>query len=211
VAPAGFHRLVAHAVASTSLAVAACASPAPVAAPVATLPPVASSAAPPEPTSAPDAPARTSADDVEVTVVGVGRTSEGAAVLLGDAAHETVLPILIGGTEALSIALRSEGRRFERPLTHDLLDALMHELGGRLLRVRIDDLRGDTFVATIFVRRGDRTIELDARPSDAIALALGNGSPILVSRHVLEHAGVKRQDIEQGGPAAGVDGGLVVP
>jgi bifunctional DNase/RNase len=151
------------------------------------------------------------ADDVEVTVVGVGRTSEGAAVLLGDAAHQIVLPILIGGTEALSIALRSEGRRFARPLTHDLLDAMMRELGGRLLRVRIDDLRGDTFVATIFVRQADRTVELDARPSDAIAMALGNGSPILVSRRVLEHAGVKREDIEQGAPAWGGDGGVVVP
>jgi bifunctional DNase/RNase len=202
---------VARALASASLAIAACASPAPIAAPVTTLPPVPSSGAPAEANTPPAVPARVSPDDVEVTVVGVGRTSEGAAVLLGDAAHETVLPILIGGTEALSIALRSERRRFERPLTHDLLDAVMRELGGRLLRVRIDDVRGDTFVATIFVRQADRTIELDARPSDAIALALGNGVPILVSRHLLERAGVKREDIEQGGRGAGGDAGVVVP
>jgi bifunctional DNase/RNase len=211
VARAGIHRLVAHAIASAALAIAACASPAPVAAPVTTLPPVPSSASPPEASAALPVPTRMPADDVEVTVVGVGRTSDGAAVLLGDAAHETVLPILIGGTEALSIALRSEGRRFPRPLTHDLLDALMRELGGRILRVRIDDVRGDTFIATIFVRQADRTIELDARPSDAIALALGNGSPILVSRRLLERAGVKREDIERGGPAAGGDAGLIVP
>jgi bifunctional DNase/RNase len=148
---------------------------------------------------------------VAVTVLGVGRTSEGAAVLLGDASRETVLPILIGGTEALSIALRSEGRRFDRPLTHDLLDAVMHELGGQLVRVRIDDTRGDTFIATVSVRHGDRTREIDARPSDAIALALGNGAPIYVARRVLERAGVKREDIEKGREGAGGDAGTVAP
>lgn len=205
--PAGIHGFVA----SAWVGVAACASPAPVAAPVTTLPAAPSSSAPAEASAATPAPFRAPADDVELTVVGVGRTSEGAAVLLGDAAHETVLPILIGGTEALSIALRAEGRRFERPLTHDLLEAVMRELGGRLLRVRIDDVRGDTFVATIFVRQAERTVELDARPSDAIALALGNGAPILVSRRLLERAGVRREDVERGGSGAVPDAGVVVP
>jgi bifunctional DNase/RNase len=192
-----------------AFAIGACASPAPVAAPVTTLPAPSSTESQEHPPT-PAAALRTRPDDVEVTVLGVGRTSEGAAVLLGDAARERVLPILIGGTEALSIALRSERRRFERPLTHDLLDAVMRELGGQLARVRIDDVKGETFVATVFVRHADRTSELDARPSDAIALALGNGAPIFVSRSLLERAGVKREDLEKSGPGAG-DAGVVVP
>lgn len=131
---------------------------------------------------------------VEMTVIGVMPTDEGQAVILTDEKKEAFLPIWIGGTEALSIQLRLERRRFERPLTHDLLDSLVKELGGQLIKVHIDDLKSGTFTATLYLRRGDKTIEVDARPSDSIALALGNKIPIYVSKKVVSTAGVKAGD-----------------
>jgi uncharacterized protein len=147
-------------------------------------------------------PPRVPADEIEVTVVGVSASPDGDAVVLADPSRETFVPIAIGGTEALSIRLRFDKRRYERPLTHDLLDALLRELGGELVRVQIDDLRDDVFLATIVVRREGHFAELDARPSDAIALAIGSHVPIYMSRRVLKEAGLS------GGDVGGVDLGL---
>lgn len=141
-----------------------------------------------------------------MTVMDVVETSHGSAVLLVDGAGESVLPIFIGGTEALSIALRLEGQRHARPLTHDLLDALVARLGGDLVKVHVDELRGTTFVGSVFVRQEARLIEADARPSDAIALALGRRTPIFVAKKVITAAGLKKRDIE-----ASPDGVLNLP
>jgi bifunctional DNase/RNase len=126
-----------------------------------------------------------------MSVVGVAPTADGEAVLLLDEARSVIVPIFVGGTEALSIQLRARKQRYERPLTHDLLDAVMRELGGSLVKVQVDDLKGTTFVGAIFLRVGDRTVEIDARPSDAIALAIGNHVPIFVAKRVIEQAGVR--------------------
>jgi uncharacterized protein len=126
---------------------------------------------------------------IEMTVAGVMDTEGGQAVVLQDEKKKTFLPIWIGGTEALSIQLRLERRRYERPLTHDLLDSIVHELGGEIVKVHIDDLKGSTFVATLFVKKAEKTVEIDARPSDSIALALGNRIPIFVSKKVIDRAG----------------------
>jgi hypothetical protein len=101
------------------------------------------------------------------------------------------VPIFIGGTEALSIELRLAKRRYARPLTHDLFDAAIDKLGGTVDRVQIDGVRDDTFVGSVFVRRGDDIFELDARPSDAIALALGRSVAIWVAPEVIEKAGIR--------------------
>lgn len=130
---------------------------------------------------------------VETTVQGVMATEQGKAVVLKYEKEGVVMPIWIGDGEALSIQLRLERRRFERPLTHDLLDAIMKDLGGQLVKIHVDDLKSGTFVGTVFVRQGKRVIRVDARPSDAIALAIGNRVPIFVSRAVLEQAGVREQ------------------
>jgi bifunctional DNase/RNase len=124
-------------------------------------------------------------------------TSDGAAVLLIDAKKLTVLPIFVGGTEALTIQLRADGTRYERPLTHDLLSSVMRELGGSPVKSQIDDLRDDTYFGSVFLRQGDRILQLDARPSDAIAIALGSGAPLYVSRSVMLASGVSREQIEK--------------
>lgn len=148
-----------------------------------------------DPASAPKAP-RAPAGYVEMSVLGVASTGEGRAVLLVDATRTAVLPIFIGGTEALSIDLRHRRKRYQRPLTHDLFDDMMRELGGKLVKVQVDGISGRTFVGTVFVRgAAGKLIEIDARPSDAIALAIGNRVPIYVSRTVLDEAGIKKDDL----------------
>jgi bifunctional DNase/RNase len=172
----------------------------PVTAPITTVNVPAQSAA--SNTSAPLATAapKLPVDAVEVSVLGVGATNDGDAVLLGDESRRTVLPILIGGTEALSIQLRFERRRYERPLTHDLLDSMLKEVGAEVVRVEIDDLVDNTFLAAVILRHDGRFSRIDARPSDAIALALGAGAPIYVSRKVLARAGVSKDDHDDAGP-----------
>jgi bifunctional DNase/RNase len=127
----------------------------------------------------------------------VVQAGDGAAVLLIDSKRVTVLPIFVGGTEAMTIRLRADGARYERPLTHDLLSSLVHELGGAPVKSQIDDLRDDTYFGSVFVRQGDRVLQLDARPSDAIAIALGSGAPLYVSRSVMLASGVPREEIEK--------------
>ena len=97
----------------------------------------------------------------------------------------------------MAIHLRMERRRFERPLTHDLLDDVIERLGGRLMKVQVDDLKGDTFVGSIFLEAGGRLHVIDARPSDAIALAVGNRIPIYVSDEVMRRAGITREKLEE--------------
>jgi hypothetical protein len=127
---------------------------------------------------------------IEMFVAGVMPSADGHTVFLHDAEKKYFIPIVIGETEAHAIHLRFERRRFERPLTHDLVDGLLRELGARLVKVHVDDLRGNIFVGTIFLQTGDRAFTMDARPSDAIALALGNQVPIYVSQRVIDKAAI---------------------
>jgi len=119
----------------------------------------------------------------------VASVASGGTVLLLDPTRKVLVPIWVGSTEALAIVLRSERRRYERPLTYDLLDSVLDGMGGDVEEVRIDDLRSDTFVAHITFREGRRTFSVDARASDAIAVALGHGLPIWVAAPILETAG----------------------
>ncbi len=130
-----------------------------------------------------------------VEVVGLLPTPQGDAVFLSEPGEERMLPIWIGPSEALAIQLRLDRRRFERPLTHDLLDSILEKLGGEVVRVHVDDLRSNTFVGTLFLEADDEVHELDTRPSDAIALALGSGAPIYVSDGVLDQASLTREDL----------------
>ncbi|HOX46539.1 MAG TPA: bifunctional nuclease family protein [Myxococcota bacterium] len=127
-------------------------------------------------------------------VLGVMPMEGSQAVVLKHPTQRLVLPIWIGPTEAFSIQLRLDRKSFQRPLTHDLLDAAVQQLGGQLTRVQVDDLRDSTFIGTIFLRQGQRGLSLDARPSDAIALAVGNRVPICVAQKVLERAGLRDQE-----------------
>lgn len=101
-------------------------------------------------------------------------------------AQQRTVPIFIGPTEAAAIGRQQRGERPPRPLTHELLADLFPATGLELRRVVIDDLRDGTFFATLEVAVGDRTVWIDARPSDGIALALARKAPIFVGPRVAE-------------------------
>jgi bifunctional DNase/RNase len=100
------------------------------------------------------------------------------------------LPIWIGQPEARSILMKLQNQEFSRPLTHDLAINLVTELGGSMEKVTVTELRDSTFFATISVQIDGRTIEIDSRPSDAIALAVRAGAEIFAADEVIEEAAV---------------------
>lgn len=118
---------------------------------------------------------------------------EQSVVILKDIEGKQMLPIWIGMLEATSIALEVEGIKPARPLSHDLMKSIISALGAEVTMVFIYDLKDNTFYGQVLLRVGEDTIEIDARPSDAIALALRTGAPIFVSEKVMEEAGVSAQ------------------
>jgi bifunctional DNase/RNase len=115
--------------------------------------------------------------------------SNSPIVVLKDDDEKFFLPIWVGIFEANAIALQLENITTPRPMTHDLLRNMISELNARVLRIVINDLRDSTFFAQIRLAIGtDRTLEVDARPSDAIALALRTEAPIYVAQSVLDQA-----------------------
>lgn len=127
-------------------------------------------------------------DDSQVMVVqAVVPVSGGVVVVLTDEPRQQLIQIGVGESEGLTIALRHDRRAFGRPLTHDLLDQFLLHAKARVVEVRIDDYVQETFVARVTLetrRRQEHT--LDARASDAIALALGHDLPIFVADRVVE-------------------------
>jgi bifunctional DNase/RNase len=110
------------------------------------------------------------------------------AILLKEVDGNKRLPIIIGAFEAQAIALEIEGIKPPRPLTHDLLKQLSDNLGASVIEVIVDELRENTFYAKIILEVSGFTQEIDARPSDAIALAVRAQAPIFVSGSVLQAA-----------------------
>ena len=100
------------------------------------------------------------------------------------------LPIWVGQNEARSILMKLQNQEFPRPLTHDLAVNLVSELGGTMQRVTVTELRDSTFFATISLEIGGRIVEVDSRPSDAIALAIRSEAEIYASDDVIEEAAV---------------------
>jgi bifunctional DNase/RNase len=127
---------------------------------------------------------------VEMTIKGlmVDPVTNMPIVILRDEDGQRALPIWVGPVEANAIALQIENVAPPRPMTHDLLRNLLHELGAQLVRVVIADLRESTFYAYLELRRGEETLFVDARPSDALALSLRTKAPIFVDNLVLESA-----------------------
>jgi bifunctional DNase/RNase len=127
---------------------------------------------------------------VEMSVKGlmVDPVTNMPIVILRDAENQRVLPIWVGPVEANAIALQIENIAPPRPMTHDLLRNLVIEMGATLVRVIIADLRENTFYAYLELHRGGDVQMLDARPSDAIALAIRAKAPVFVDTRVLEQA-----------------------
>jgi hypothetical protein len=109
-------------------------------------------------------------------------------VILRDQAGQKVLPIWVGMSEANAIALQIENISTPRPMTHDLLRNIIQDLKATVRKIVVCDLQENTFYALIYLTLGGETLAIDARPSDAIALALRTRSPIFVEDTVIEHA-----------------------
>ncbi len=116
------------------------------------------------------------------------------------------LPIWIGPSEADSIAVKLQDVDVPRPLTHDLLNLTIKEMGGEVSHIVVSDLSNDTFYAKIIIRLEGKEVEIDSRPSDAIALAVRVGVAIYVEDEVMSKAGVSL-DAETGEPVVGGERG----
>ena len=139
-----------------------------------------------KPSAAPDA----TNDDVEVRIRGLmmDPVTNMPMIVLKDVSGESVLPIWVGIFEANAIALEIEKSATPRPMTHDLLRNTLRAFEAHVTRVVVSDLRDDTFFAVIWLERNGEIMTLDARPSDALALAMRSDCPIFVSRAVMETA-----------------------
>lgn len=126
---------------------------------------------------------------MHVSVTDLVMTNLGFAVFLKNVEDPRTLPIFIGAPEAQSISIVLSKTQVPRPMTHDLMRALMETLGGRLVRVTVCAVLEGTFFAELLIRRDETLLRVDARPSDAIALALRCEAPIFVNRDVMEAAG----------------------
>jgi uncharacterized protein len=109
-------------------------------------------------------------------------------VILKDIQSDTVLPIWVGPYEAQAIALEIEKSTPPRPMTHDLLRNLIHGLRGSVQKIVVTELINDTFYAVIWMEQDGEVVSIDARPSDALALALRSDCPIYVSEEVIRVA-----------------------
>jgi len=115
----------------------------------------------------------------------ISDTSEQQIIILRERDGERQFPIVIGVTEALAIDRRVKGILTPRPLTHDLLASVIAHLGAELERIVVHDLRDHTFFAKLIIRRNGELVEVDSRPSDAIALGVASETPIYVAESVL--------------------------
>ena len=107
-------------------------------------------------------------------------------IMLKEVDGERTFPIVIGSGEAYAIDRRLKGIPTPRPLTHDLLANIIDHLGGEIAQIEINDLDNHTFFARIHIKQNGRTLEVDSRPSDAIALGIATSVPIFVAEHVLD-------------------------
>lgn len=131
--------------------------------------------------------------EMKVSGLGLDKNSDSPVVLLKETDGERVLPIWIGHAEASAIAIALEGIKVERPLTHDLMRAVIEGLKAKVSRILISELKDNTFYAKIYLERGKSIINVDARPSDSIALALRVQVPIFVSQDVLSSSGTSME------------------
>ena len=124
--------------------------------------------------------------EVELSRIIINETSEQQVIFLKERHGTRAFPIVIGIVEIFAIDRRLKGIQPPRPMTHDLLDNIISSLGARVERIIINDLRNHTFYARIVLSLNGKTVEVDSRPSDAIALGAAAGSPIFVDEQVFD-------------------------
>lgn len=125
-------------------------------------------------------------DSIRVSLV-----TQQRVVFLREVSGERHLPIWIGPFEAEAIAMELQGVQSKRPLPYDLLKAVITDMGGRITRIEVSELNDGIFYAKIVIDLGGRQIQIDSRPSDALALGVRAKVPILVAESVMDEAGVE--------------------
>lgn len=125
---------------------------------------------------------------MELSRIIISDTQDHQLIVLREVDGERRFPIVIGSDVAQAIDRRLKGHAFERPMTHDLLSNVITLLGGELERIDITDLQHHTYFARISIRQGSKMLDVDSRPSDAIALGVAGDVPIYVAEHVLDAA-----------------------
>lgn len=128
--------------------------------------------------------------EVSIDSVRVSLMTQHRVVVLKETDAERYLPIWIGPFEAEAIAMRLQGVEPARPLTHDLLKNMIDQLGAKISHILVSALRNETFYANIILDMNGKSLEIDARTSDAIALAVRANVPIFVNESVMDAAGV---------------------
>jgi len=141
--------------------------------------------------------------EVLIDSIRMSLMSQYRVVILKDSNSDRYLPIWIGPCEADAITIELNEMPPQRPLTHDLLKALVREMGGRVVHIFISELRGDVYYARIVVEVNGQELEIDSRPSDALALAVRVKAPIFVSESVMDRASIEPEDdVERSAPAS---------
>jgi len=124
--------------------------------------------------------------EAELSRIIINETSDQQIIVLKERNGQRSFPIVIGIVEIFAIDRRLKGIKPPRPMTHDLLDSIIENLGAKIEKIVINDLRNHTFYAKIHLSLNGRTVEIDSRPSDAIALGAASNAPIYVAEHVFE-------------------------
>ncbi len=138
--------------------------------------------------------------EVVIDSIRVSLMSQQRIVILREIDNERYLPIWIGTPEADSITIALQEVEVARPLTHDLVKNIFSSLDARVIRVEVIALRDDTFYGNIVAEMDGRTVNIDSRPSDALAIAVRTHVPIMVTRSVMDTAGiVPEEDIQEEG------------
>ena len=138
---------------------------------------------------------------IEVTIdsIRVSLMSQHRVVILKDSESDRYLPIWIGACEADAITIELQGVEVARPFTHDLLKSSINQLGGKIKSVIINDLHNEVFYAQIILDVNGRHMEIDSRPSDALALAVRAKVPIYINEAVMDKAAITpEEDISEG-------------
>jgi len=126
--------------------------------------------------------------EMKVTGIAIDPFTNSPIVILKSDDGANVLPIWVGFMEASSIAMELEKTPRVRPITHDLIKNIFEQIDFTLSKIEVTDLKDNTFYATIYLKNNDKEHVFDARPSDAIAIAIRTGAPIFVNEKVIENA-----------------------